>query len=84
MIVFLQNFEKALLEILMWSSTFCLSWKIDMCSCTNFGSPRKDGVFLYKDYVFSWKIHMNTYDFPEERNTIRTDQIFQESVLKIL
>ena len=25
--VFLQNFEKALLEILMYSNTGCLSWK---------------------------------------------------------
>ena len=29
--VFLRNFEKALLEILMCSSLFCLSWKIYMC-----------------------------------------------------
>ena len=44
--VFLRNFEKALLEILMCSGIFCLSWKIYMCSCTIFGSPRKFDVFL--------------------------------------
>ena len=44
--VFLQNFEKALLEIFMCSSTFCLSWKIYMCSDTIFGSPRRFDVFL--------------------------------------
>ena len=43
---FLQNFEKALLEILMCSSIFCLSWKIYMCSYTIFSSPRKFDVFL--------------------------------------
>ena len=45
-LLYFENFEKALLENLMCSSTFCLSWKIYMCSCTIFGSPRKDGVFL--------------------------------------
>ena len=44
--VFLQNFEKALLKIFMCSSTFCLFWKIDVCSYTIFGSPRKFDVFL--------------------------------------
>ena len=38
--VFLRNFEKAILEILMCSSTYCLSWKIY--------------VFLYH-FWFSWK-----------------------------
>ena len=38
--------KKAFLEILMYSSTFCLSWKIYMCSCTIFGSPGKFDVFL--------------------------------------
>ena len=41
--VFLQNFKKALLEILLRSSTFCFSWK--MCSCNIFGSPGKFDVF---------------------------------------
>ena len=45
--MFLWNFEKALLEeILTCSSTFCLSWKIYMCSCTKFGSSGKFDVFL--------------------------------------
>ena len=57
--VFLQNFEKALLEILMCSSIFCLSWKICvlvpflvllenlMCSYKRImSSPGKFQVFL--------------------------------------
>ena len=44
--LFLQNFEKALLEILMCSSLFCLSWKIYMCSYTIFGSPIKFDVLI--------------------------------------
>ena len=30
------------------------------------------------------KFSKNTYDFPGAKNTIRTDQIFKESFLKIL
>ena len=57
--VFLWNFKKALLEILMCSSTFCLSWKIYMSSYAIFGSPGKLDVCSYKIIMsFSWKIHM--------------------------
>ena len=46
--VFLRNFEKALLEILMCSSTFWFSWKIYMCSCTIFVFPGKKWCVLIK------------------------------------
>ena len=57
--VFLWNFEKALLDILMCSSTFCLSWKIYMCFCTIFGSPGSYELCLLLENSYIFLLHPN-------------------------
>ena len=52
--VFAQFGEKLSWKILMYSSKFCLSWEIYMCSCNIFSFPEMK-------YVFSWKIHLFSY-----------------------
>ena len=44
--VLAEFWESSPMEILMCSSTLCLSCKIYMCSCAIFGSPGIFGVFL--------------------------------------
>ena len=59
--LFLRSFEKVLLENLMCSYEI-FSWKI-VCVFAEFwgSSPGNFDVFLLKNYVFAWKIHMFSY-----------------------
>ena len=55
--VFLRNFEKALREILICSSTFCLSWKI--WSLFKKVAPEKKYILAKQLDSCFWAVHVN-------------------------
>ena len=69
---FLRNFEKALLEISMCSSTFWLSWKMcswKMCSYTIFGSPKKfEELSFLLEHLKIWCVPEISFLAPGKKN----------------